>query len=56
MEKATLVSPFRIPVESNFKSVTNVILRAKLNQQSADRKLAKTNLLLEVSGSQIPAV
>ena len=35
-----------LPVQGNLKLVTEVIGRAKLNEQSADRKPAKTNLLL----------
>jgi hypothetical protein len=48
-EKTMVVlgSLFGFRFRSNLTTVTDVIVRIKLNEQSADRRLAKTNLLLE---------
>ena len=39
--------PFKVPIQSNLMLVTGVVVQVKLNEQSADRRAAKTNLLLE---------
>jgi hypothetical protein len=47
---------FGFQFRSNLTTVTDVIVRIKLNEQSADRQPANTNLLLEWAALKLQAV
>lgn len=53
---SVLESLFGFRFRSNLPKVTDVIVRIKLNEQSADREPAKTNLLLEWAALKLQAV